>query len=173
MAYMTRLGLWGPGTSFPSGFKDFMEDIENGGVGAMEMLSRDMKSLGMYLSGSISFGIDPESNKAVEYRQRVHLLTSSQRKMYNAAAVAWQAVMQNIQDALDITNANPRARSRAVARFWGDHQRFFRLVICAFKVPSLIEEVNEALERQKSAVISLVGTGEARTRDQIAKATAD
>jgi N-methylhydantoinase B len=33
----------------------------------MEMVSRDMKSLGMYLSGSISFGIDPTSGKAVEY----------------------------------------------------------------------------------------------------------
>ena len=57
MAYMTRLGLWGAGTSFPAAFK-VSSEIESGGVGAMEMVSRDMKSLGMYLSGSISFGVD-------------------------------------------------------------------------------------------------------------------
>src|SRR5260221_10164624 len=43
MAYMTRLGLWGPDTSFPSGFQQFLAEIEGGGVGAMEMVSRDMK----------------------------------------------------------------------------------------------------------------------------------
>ena len=46
MAYMTRLGLWGIGTSFPGGFQEFMQEIESGGVGAMEMVSRDMKALG-------------------------------------------------------------------------------------------------------------------------------
>jgi hypothetical protein len=75
MAYMTRLGLWGPGTSFPAGFQEFMQAIEAGGVGAMEMVSRDMKALGMYLSGSISFGLCPNSGKAVEYRERIHRLT--------------------------------------------------------------------------------------------------
>jgi hypothetical protein len=40
----------GVGTSFPGGFQEFMQEIESGGVGAMEMVSRDMKALGMYLS---------------------------------------------------------------------------------------------------------------------------
>ena len=63
MAYMTRLGLWGIGTSFPGGFQEFMQEIESGGVGAMEMVSRDMKALGMYLSGSISFGVCPRERQ--------------------------------------------------------------------------------------------------------------
>jgi hypothetical protein len=173
MAYMTRLGLWGIGTSFPGGFQEFMQEIESGGVGAMEMVSRDMKALGMYLSGSISFGVCPQSGKAVEYRERIHLLTPQQREMYNRAANAWQSVLRNIDAALEVTNGGPRARAVALNKFWGDHQRFFRQVICAFKVPSVIAETEAALSEGKSVVISLVGTGEARTKEQVAKATAN
>ncbi|HSS21190.1 MAG TPA: strawberry notch family protein [Pyrinomonadaceae bacterium] len=173
MAYMTRLGLWGIGTSFPGGFQEFMQEIESGGVGAMEMVSRDMKALGMYLSGSISFGVCPHSGKAVEYRERIHALTPKQREMYNRAADAWQSVLRNIDAALEVTNGGPRARAAALNKFWGDHQRFFRQVICAFKVPSVIAETEAALSEGKSVVISLVGTGEARTKEQVAKATAN
>jgi hypothetical protein len=173
MAYLTRLGLWGVGTSFPGGFQEFMQEIESGGVGAMEMVSRDMKALGMYLSGSISFGVCPESGKAVEYRERIHHLTSEQREMYNRAAAAWQAVLRDIDAALEVTNGGSRARAIALNKFWGDHQRFFRQVICAFKVPSVIAESEKALSEGKSIVISLIGTGEARTREQVAKAIAN
>jgi hypothetical protein len=173
MAYMTRLGLWGMGTSFPGGFQEFMQEIESGGVGAMEMVTRDMKALGMYLSGSISFGVCPQSGKAVEYRERIHRLTPQQREMYDRAAAAWQSVLRNIDAALEVTNGGPRARAAALNKFWGDHQRFFRQVICAFKAPSVIAETEAALSQGKSVVISLVGTGEARTKEQVAKATAN
>jgi hypothetical protein len=92
--------------------------------------------------------------------------------MYNHAAEAWQVVMQNIDDALGITNAGSRARATALNKFWGDHQRFFRQVIAAMKAPTVIEETEKALTDGKSVVISLVGTGEARTRDLVARATA-
>lgn len=173
MAYMTRLGLWGPGTAFPRGFEAFMDAIDNGGVGAMEMVSRDMKSLGMYLSGSISYGTCPISGKAVEYHERVHRLTPEQRIIYNHASTAWKAVLQNVEKALKITEAGKRARAKALNRFWGDHQRFFRQIICSFKVPTVIEEIKEALTSDKAAVVSLVGTGEARTREQVAKMLAE
>ncbi len=172
MAYMTRLGLWGKDTSFPGGFREFMAEISSGGVGAMEMVSRDLKSLGLYLSGSISFGVCPMSGKAVEYRERIHRLTQEQREMYNRAAAAWQKVLQDIDAALGVTGGGKRARAVALNKFWGDHQRFFRQVICAFKVPAVIAETEQALKEDKSVVISLVGTGEARTRDQVAKAVA-
>jgi len=37
MAYMTRLGLWGPGSPFPSGFDEFKEAVDRGGVGAKSL----------------------------------------------------------------------------------------------------------------------------------------
>lgn len=35
MAYMLRLGLWGPRTAFPMGFNSFRAAFERGGVGMM------------------------------------------------------------------------------------------------------------------------------------------
>jgi len=42
MAYMTRLGLWGPGLTFGT-FGEFIHSVENRGVGAMEMVAMDIK----------------------------------------------------------------------------------------------------------------------------------
>lgn len=165
MVYMTRLGLWGPGTNFDS-FGHFQKEVESGGLGVLEMISRDMKALGMRLSASISF-------KGVEYRERIHKLTPDQRRMYDAAARAWRFVLQNIREALEETNASNKARGRAFNRFWGDNQRFFRLFICALKVPTLLDEVERALKRDQSVVVSLIGTGEARTKERIAEAMAE
>jgi hypothetical protein len=113
----------------------------------------------------------PKSGKAVEYREVIHHLTPEQRAMYDHASTAWKVVLQNIWKALGITNADFRASGRALRKFWGDHQRFFRLIICSFKVPTVIAETEASLAQDKSVVISLVGTGEARTKDQIGKAT--
>src|SRR5262249_14899173 len=139
MAYMVRLGLWGVGAQFTS-FNHFLNEVEAGGVGAMEMVSRDLKALGMYLSGSLSFGVCPQSGKAVEYREVIHHLTSRQREMYDQAAAAWQHVLRNIDEALKVTGGGSRQRSQATVSFWSSHQRFFRQVICAFKVPAVIKE---------------------------------
>jgi len=50
LAYQIRLGLWGEGTSFPCGFAQFAEEIEAGGIGAMEMIARDLKAMGRYFA---------------------------------------------------------------------------------------------------------------------------
>lgn len=54
MAYMTRLGLWGPGTTFTD-FNHFIQAIEQRGVGAMELVAMDMKLRGMYIARQLSF----------------------------------------------------------------------------------------------------------------------
>src|SRR5262249_39245482 len=110
--------------------------------------------------------------KAVEYREVIHHLTSRQREMYDQAAAAWQHVLRNIDEALKVTGGGSRQRSQATVHFWSSHQRFFRQVICAFKVPAVIKETERCLAEGKSVVISLVGTGEARTREQVGRALA-
>jgi predicted RNA methylase len=171
MAYMIRLGLWGPGTPF-STFNQFMIEVEGGGVGAMEMVSRDLKTLGMYTSGSISFGACPVSGLAVEYREVIHHLTPDQREMYDNAARAWQVVMQNIEEAVGVTNGGKRARSRAISNFWASQQRFAAQLILSLKIPTLIKETEQALADGKAVIISLVGTGEARTIEKVSEAVA-
>jgi hypothetical protein len=55
MAPYERLGLWGAGAPFAD-FPTFLVAMERGGVAAMEMLCRDLKSVGTYLSRTISYG---------------------------------------------------------------------------------------------------------------------
>lgn len=169
LAYQIRLGVWGEGTSFPLGFAQFAEEIEAGGVGAMEMVCRDLKALGRYFSGNLSFGVDPESGLAVEYREVTHHLTARQREMYDNMARAWQEVLKNFNRALDITNSSRTSRRYVVNQFWAEHQRCFRNLITAFKVPTLVREIENALSEKQSVVVSITGTGEAQTKKQLEK----
>jgi hypothetical protein len=177
MAYMQRLGLWGEGTGFPGGFVEFQNTIEKGGVGAMEMVARDLKSAGMYCSRSLSY-------RGVDYGQTHHTLTPEQVEIYNSAAAAWGVVVQHFDRSLEDTGADGRARAFAMSRLWSSQQLFFRQLLTAMKVPALIERTEEVLANGSiytdekgvehrvpaQVVIGLIGTGEARTKEQISKA---
>ena len=54
MAYMLRMGLWGPGTAFPD-FDTFFESMKKRGVSFLEVLAMEMKSEGKYVARSLSF----------------------------------------------------------------------------------------------------------------------
>lgn len=168
LAYMIRLGLWGQGTTF-SDFAEFAQEIEEGGVGAMEMVARDLKAMGRYFCGSLSMGVDPESGLSVEYREVVHPLTMHQREMYDNMARAWQAVLQKTEKALALTNSEKFLRRHIVNNFWAEHQRCTKAIITAFKVPTLISEIERALTEQHSVIVSITSTGEASLTRQMAR----
>jgi P-loop containing NTP hydrolase pore-1 len=88
LGYMIRLGLWGQGTPFAE-FAEFAREIEEGGVGAMEMTARDLKAMGRYFCGSLSMGIDEESGLGVKYREVVHHLTTHQRERSPRRAIVF------------------------------------------------------------------------------------
>lgn len=178
MGYMVRLGLWGPGTSFPNGFGEFYTTIDKGGIGAMEMVSRDMKAAGMLFSRSLSY-------RGVDYRQVHHDLTPAQMEIYNLSSRAWSSVVVSFDEALRQTNANGKARAMAYARLWSGQQMFYRQLLTALKVPAVIRETEQVLnsgseytdpktgEKSKvdaQVIIGVIGTGEARTKDQVSKA---
>ena len=54
LAYMTRLGRWGPGTAFPD-FGAFLDSMKARGVSFLELLAMEMKAEGFYLARSLSF----------------------------------------------------------------------------------------------------------------------
>jgi hypothetical protein len=71
LAYAQRLGLWG-GEDFPFSTRaEFVQAIEAGGVAAMEVLARDLRSLGLYTARSLSYD-------GVEYEMLEHALTPEQ-----------------------------------------------------------------------------------------------
>lgn len=161
LAYAVRLGLWGPGTAFSSR-EDFISQIRSGGIAAMELVSRDLKALGLYQARALSFA-------GVEYEVLKHDLTEQQIGIYDTYADAWAIIHQNMEEALALTNVvddleggtlNSGAKAAARSRFEGAKQRFFNQVLLSMKLPTLISAINAHLDDDKAIVVQLVSTAE-------------
>ncbi len=168
LAYASRLGLWGTG-DFPFANRAaFVSAMEQGGIAAMEMISRDLKALGLYLARSLSYA-------GVEYDMLVHELNPAQIDIYDSYAEAFQVIHNNLEKALEATGIssdqgtlNPRAKSAARSAFESNKQRFFNHLITAMKCPSLIKAVEANLKDGHSAVIQVVSTSEALMERRLA-----
>ena len=155
LGYLDRLGLWGPGTPFPTGFGEFAAQISGGRLAAMEMVARELKAQGKYLSRTLSF-------KGVTYSEEEHVLSPEQKELYKTAAVAWKSVIERAEHAImTTTNGGARQRARFLANLGAAQQRFFNLLITALKTPTAIDLANKALADGKSVVLTLVNTNEA------------
>ena len=165
LAYAQRLGLWG-GEDFPFQTRaEFVEAIEAGGVAAMEVLARDLRSLGLYTARSLSYD-------GVEYELIEHQLTDEQRHIYDAYAAAFAVIHGNLDAAMEAANItgspdsggatlNRQAKSAARSAFESTKQRFFGHLLTSMKAPTLIRSIEADLEAGHAAVIQIVSTGEA------------
>ena len=163
LRYAERLGLWGEGTAFPNG-EDFVYKIKAGGLAAMELIARDMKAAGVYLSRNISY-------EEVAYDKIVHELTPEQRQIYGELARSWQIVLQNVNKALETTNQDKdgMAKGKAYSAFWGAQQRFFNQILTAMQVPSMITDIQKQLDDGNSIVVQLVSTNESAQEREFAR----
>lgn len=167
LSYTDRLGLWGEGTPFAD-VNAFVNGVSAGGIASMELISRDMKAMGMYLARSLSYD-------GVSYERMEHTLSELQEDIYNELAGAWQIVLNNVETALEITQAGKSGpgKSAALAQFWGAHQRFFNQIITAMQTPAVIEHIQQQLDAGNAAVIQIVNTNEAAQERIIADAMAN
>jgi predicted RNA methylase len=169
LAYAQRLGLWG-GEDFPFATRaEFVEAIEAGGVAAMEVLARDLRSLGLYTARSLSYD-------GVEYELVEHTLTDEQRRIYDAYAGAFAVIHNNLDAAMQAANItgdsgtlNRQAKSAARSAFESAKQRFFGHLLTSMKTPTLIRSVNRDLEDGHAAVVQIVSTGEALMERRLAE----
>jgi predicted RNA methylase len=168
LGYAQRLGLWG-GEDFPFATRgEFVQAIEAGGVAAMEVLARDLKSLGLYTARSLSY-------EGVEYELVEHELTAEQIRIYDAYAGAFQVIHNNLDAAMRAANVtgesgtlNAQAKSAARSAFESAKQRFFSHLITAMKTPTLIRAIDRDLEAGHAAVVQIVSTGEALMERRLA-----
>lgn len=155
LGYLDRLGLWGPGTPFPNGFGEFQAQIASGGMSAMEMVARELKAQGKYLSRTLSY-------KGVTYEEVEHVLTEEQKDLYRTASKAWASVVQQAEDTIkNTTNGGAQAKARFMSLFYGAQLRFFNVLLTTLKIPTAVEQAKAALADNKSVVITLVNTNEA------------
>lgn len=129
LTYAERLGLWGEDTPFADA-KDFIGQVSSGGIAAMELTARDLKALGVYTARSLSYD-------DVTYERLEYPLSAFEREVYDELAGAWQVVLTNVDEALELTGGghSPHAKSAALSQFWGAHQRFFNQVLTALQTP--------------------------------------
>ncbi|WP_413991198.1 strawberry notch-like NTP hydrolase domain-containing protein [Labrys okinawensis] len=169
LAYAQRLGLWG-GEDFPFATRaEFVEAIEDGGVAAMEVLARDLRSLGLYTARSLSYD-------GVEYELVEHPLTEEQRRIYDAYASAFSIIHNHLDAAMQAANItgetgtlNAQAKSAARSAFESAKQRFFGHLLTSMKTPTLIRSIDQDLAEGHAAVIQIVSTGEALMERRLAE----
>jgi hypothetical protein len=170
LAYATRLGLWGPETAFANR-EAFVADIRDGGIAAMELVARDLKSLGLYTARALSFA-------GVEYEILEHCLTEDQIAVYDAYAEAWAIIHANLREALEATRIvdsetggtlNSGAKSAALSIFEGTKQRFFAQLLLSMKLPSLLPAIGAAIADGNAVVVQLVSTAEAMLNRRLAE----
>nr|WP_246485555.1 strawberry notch family protein [Aminobacter carboxidus] len=169
LAYAQRLGLWG-GDDLPFAARaEFVEAVENGGVAAMEVLARDLRSLGLYTARSLSYD-------GVEYELVEHQLTPDQTRIYDAYAGAFAIIHNHLDAAMQAANItgdsgtlNPQAKSAARSAFESAKQRFFGHLLTSMKTPTLIRSIERDLADGHTAVIQIVSTGEALMERRLAE----
>uniref|UniRef100_A0A061SNZ4 Nuclear helicase mop-3 sno (Dead-box superfamily) n=1 Tax=Tetraselmis sp. GSL018 TaxID=582737 RepID=A0A061SNZ4_9CHLO len=150
MAYMTRMGLWGPGSAFRD-FDSFLSSLRQRGVTFMEMLAMEMKAEGKYVARGLSF-------RDAEFCEVECRLGEEQIAMYNDAVELWKDLRACLGPALAATGATPQTVWRT---FWSTFQRFFKLLCVSCKVPTVVREAKAALAEGFCVVIGLQTTGEA------------
>ncbi|KAG1681531.1 hypothetical protein FOA52_014037 [Chlamydomonas sp. UWO 241] len=186
MAYMARMGLWGPSTAFTD-FDAFLDSMKKRGVSFMEMLAMEMKAEGKYLARGLSF-------KDAEFTEVEAALGPEQSAMYDEAVAFWSKLRRMLEAAeplLQFTKAAPggddagdaggfddggggdgaggsgggggkgRSSGDVWRMFWSSQQRFFKLLCVSMKVAKVVEEAKSALEAGACVVIGLQSTGEA------------
>ncbi|MBC2712857.1 MAG: strawberry notch family protein [Desulfosarcina sp.] len=151
LAYAERMGLWGEETPFSSGV-DFVNQISSGGMAAMELIARNLKSLGLYTARSLSYA-------DVKYDRLVHPLTAEQSGKYDELAGAWQIVLQNISEAVELTESSKQSANYSA--FWGAQQRFFNTIVTTLAMPSVVKRIREDIKSGHAVVLQMVSTGEA------------
>jgi len=169
LAYAQRLGLWG-GEDFPFATRaEFVEAIEDGGVAAMEVLARDLRSLGLYTARSLSYD-------GVEYELVEHQLTDEQRRIYDAYAGAFAIIHNHLDAAMQAANItgsdgtlNRQAKSAARSAFESAKQRFFGHLLTSMKTLTLIRSIEADLDAGHAAVVQIVSTGEALMERRLAE----
>ena len=173
LAYAQRLGLWGSGETPFERRHDFVTAMEAGGVAAMEMVARDLKSLGLYQARALSYD-------GVEVNILEHALTPEQRRIYDAYAEAFKVIHAHIEQALEATGVTQRsdestrtlnrnAKSAAISAFESTKQRFFGHLLTSMKCPTLVRAIEDDLAAGHASVVQLVSTGEALMERRIAQ----
>lgn len=163
LCFASRLGLWGKGTQFTDA-NDFTEKIGASGVAGMELVASSLKAMGAYQARSISY-------EGVRYDSIKHVLSKSQRVMYDTFCEAWQITLQNMEKAIGATKLKNAGTARSL--YYSAMQNFYNQVLSSMAMPSVIEDIKKEIAAGHSCVIQLINTNEAQQDRELARVKAE
>ncbi|KAG0431992.1 hypothetical protein HPB47_021306 [Ixodes persulcatus] len=126
----------------------------------MELVAMDMKLRGMYMARQLSFS-------GVSFKIEEIPLVKPFIAMYNESVKLWVDARAMFQEAAELMEGDSRIKKTMWGQFWASHQRFFKYLCIASKVPFVVSLAREAVKNDKCVVIGLQSTGEARTLEQL------
>lgn len=118
---LSRLGLWGPGTAFPDSVQ-FAKAMKDAGLQGLEMMSTNLKKEGKYFARTLGF-------KGCEFQIVKAPVDPAFADIYDACARQWEELCKDLQ----LQKCDPQFW----LLFWSTHQRFFKSLYVAAKLPFL------------------------------------
>ena len=146
LAYMTR--LWGTQETYT-----MAKMLTDGKLGAMELAAMSLKATGSYLARTLSY-------EGADFNLAKVQVPPKLRLMYDRAVMIW-ALLYKVMATV--------GAKRWRGLYWGAHQRFYRSMLMATKVPECAQIALEAVSEGKSVVIGLQSTGEAATEQLLSQ----
>lgn len=119
-----------------------------------------MKQRGLYIARQLSF-------KGVTFEIKEIDLDPDFVEVYNQSVELWQEAKDKIEIALQLMVEDPKTKKQTLSQFWSAHQRFFKYLCIAAKVPHIVNIAKEELKNGHAIVIGLQSTGEQRTQEAL------
>ncbi|KAL7536947.1 hypothetical protein ACHAXR_007495, partial [Thalassiosira sp. AJA248-18] len=145
LGFMTRLGLWGPGTEHDL-FNEWLRTVNNLGTGAIELNAMHLKSIGALQARQLSY-------ETCDFALIDVVSDENYCQVYEEATNIW----------ISLYGVLLKCGGKK-ADFWSEHLRFFQYLSIASKVDRCILEAKQAVEDGNSCVIGLQSTGEASSQ---------
>jgi len=146
LGFMSRLGLWGPGTEHPSGFNQFLDGLDRLGTGAVELNAMYLKSIGALQARQLSY-------ETCDFAIVDVVSDENYSNVYEEAAKIWASLYVELL-----------RRGMKKTQYWSEHLRFFQYLAIASKVDTCISTAKQALEDGYCCIIGLQSTGEASSQ---------
>jgi hypothetical protein len=157
LGFATRLGLWGSSTSFATA-NSFFKAMNDGGTNALEMVSRDLKAMGLYLAANLSF-------EGVTYERMERALSPEERDAHDSLSDIWVKVGLGLRRALITTGISSiptacmtRSSRMGTINYGMTRARFFQASLASLKTPMLIDAIREDLKNGHAPIIQMLNT---------------
>ena len=160
IAFADRLGIWGAGRPW-SNAGEFINEIKQGGVSAMELVTLGLKARGLYNSKTLSYD-------GTEFHVKQLPVDAPTKDAIGMLAQTWVNVRKHIEDTLERTHNNKFRWSH----YYGSNLRFWDMALTALQARAIVSEAAAEIAKGHQVIIQLTNTLGARQKDAIDAAVA-